>query len=146
MSLYSSDYLDPEFGRWFNQELNQYEQSVLLAAIERILEVQGPDICSSEFGKNLKDGLYEFRVRQSLNAILNFGKTPDDSDFQQGGDQTVLLRVFVHFHGAKIILLLHGLNKGNGDSEKRQQKEIGRARKLLTAWKLEQRRLAKRKK
>ena len=40
--------------------------------------------------------------------------------------QRILLRVFVHFHGSRVILLLGGYDKGKDPSEKKQQREIGR--------------------
>ena len=46
----------------------------------------------------------------------------------------MLLRVFSHLHGDKIVLLLSGYDKGASPSGKRQQKEIARARGHLTAW------------
>jgi hypothetical protein len=135
---WTSEFWAPDFGRWFNRELDEYEQSVLLAAIEHILEVQGPDICKSEYGTFLQDGLVEFRIRQSLNAIENFGKSPAQSTKKTGADRTVLLRVFVHFYGDHVVLLMHGLNKGNDSNEKRQRVEIARAKKILKAFKAEQ--------
>ena len=49
--------------------------------------------------------------------------------------EKVLLRVFVHFHGQRVILLLHGYDKGADDSPRHQQREIAVARKRLGAWK-----------
>lgn len=54
--------------------------------------------------------------------------------------EAVLLRVFVHFHGAKVILLIGGYDKGGDPSERRQQREIREARRLLTQFKERQRR------
>lgn len=55
----------------------------------------------------------------------------------------ILLRLFVHFHGDKIILLLHGYDKGGNDSQRQQNKEIQEARKRLTAWKAAEAKRAK---
>ena len=124
---------EDHYERWYTRQLDKYEQAVLDAAIEFVLEVHGIAICKSEFGKSLGDGLYEFRVRQSLNAIRRYADpttTPDP-----GADKTVLLRVFVTFSGNKAVVLFHGLNKGKDSNEKRQQAEIKRARKLLRAYK-----------
>jgi hypothetical protein len=52
----------------------------------------------------------------------------------------VLLRVFVHFYGSKVVLLLGGYDKGVDPKEKRQQREIERARKLLTQFQERRRR------
>jgi hypothetical protein len=54
--------------------------------------------------------------------------------------EAVLLRVFVHFHGAKVILLIGGYDKGGDPSERRQQREIREARRLLAQFKERQRR------
>jgi hypothetical protein len=48
--------------------------------------------------------------------------------------QPILLRVFVHFHGSRIVLLLGGYDKGRDPSDKGQEREIKRARKALEDW------------
>jgi hypothetical protein len=45
--------------------------------------------------------------------------------------ERVLLRVFVHFYGDKVVLLLAGYDKGKDATSKRQDGEIKAARKLL---------------
>jgi hypothetical protein len=47
----------------------------------------------------------------------------------------VLLRVFCTFYGDRIVLLYHGYNKKADPSEKRQNREIAKARKLHEWWK-----------
>lgn len=54
--------------------------------------------------------------------------------------EVVLLRVFVHFHGAKLILLIGGYDKGRDPSERQQQREIREARRILTQFQERQRR------
>ena len=54
--------------------------------------------------------------------------------------EKVLLRVFVHFYGDKIVLLLGGFDKGRDPKEKRQQREIAQARKLFAQFRERQRR------
>jgi len=54
--------------------------------------------------------------------------------------EKVLLRVFVHFYGDKVILLLGGYDKGNDPKERRQQREIAKARKLLAEFSARRRR------
>jgi hypothetical protein len=121
------------FDRWFSS-LDPYKQAVLSAAIENVLETYGMDICSMEWGKSLGGGLYEFRIRQSLHAVMTFGKI-DSAKAKPGEDQTVLMRVFVAFYGEKVVLLMTGYDKGKDSSAKRQNKEIAKARSLLTSWK-----------
>jgi UDP-N-acetylmuramoylalanine-D-glutamate ligase len=125
---WTAEILDPSFSNWF-KSLSEYQQAVLDAAIEHVLVKHGPEICQGEFGKNLKDGLYEFRVRQSLRAIKQYGGiiVPDDAPGIQ--DETVALRVFCHFYDGNVVLLVSGLDKKA--SAKAQDKEIARAKKLV---------------
>lgn len=133
MTTWSIEYEGRQFERFFFS-LPEYEQAVLTAAIEHILETHGIDICSGEWGKPLGDGLYEFRVRKSLHAILSESGAELPSDLA-GTDRQVLLRVFCTFHGSKIVLLYSGYNKKANSSKKRQQREIEKARTLHKRWK-----------
>lgn len=113
------------------------------AAIRHLLERQGLDLAGSSWLKPLKQGLYEFRVRSTAAEIVRmYGDAghvpPEDSE-------SILLRLFVAFQGNRVVLLLDGYGKGADPSPKRQQREIAAARKLLTAWKAQQVREAKRK-
>lgn len=47
----------------------------------------------------------------------------------------ILLRVFVHFYGTQIVLLLSGYDKQENSNSRYQQRQITEARKHLTAWK-----------
>jgi hypothetical protein len=111
--------------------LPEYEQAVLVAAIEQVLVPLGMEICSGEWGKPLGGGLYEFRVRKSLRAILGLAGLPVS---RAGADRRVLLRVFCTFYGDRIVLLHHGYDKGADPSERRQNREIARARRLHEEW------------
>ena len=53
--------------------------------------------------------------------------------------EKVLLRVFVHFYGDKIVLWLGGYDKGRFPKKRRQQREIAQARKMLTQFRERQR-------
>lgn len=127
------EYEGAGFERFF-VKLAGYEQAVLVAAIEHVLKVHGIDICQGEWGKPLGDGLYEFRVRRSLQAILTEAGVEPPMDVS-GADRMVLIRVFCTFHGDRIVLLYHGYDKKKDPSKKRQEREISRARKLHSAWK-----------
>jgi putative component of toxin-antitoxin plasmid stabilization module len=133
LTTWSIEYEGATFERFFSS-LPEYEQAVLTAAIEHVLEAHGIDICSGEWGKPLGEGLYEFRVRRSLNAILAEAGAELPADLA-GTDRQVLLRVFCTFHGRKIVLLYSGYNKKTDTSEKRQQREIAKARKIHKQWK-----------
>jgi putative component of toxin-antitoxin plasmid stabilization module len=54
-----------------------------------------------------------------------------------------MLRVFFCTAGRKIILLLSGYDKARDPSARRQEREIARARKLVTAYRESQRRAGK---
>ena len=119
---WSIEYEGADFERFFSK-LGGYEQAVLAAAINHVLKVHGVDICQGDWGKPLGDGLYEFRVRRSLQAILSEAGLDAPPDLG-GADRTVLLRVFCTFHGDRIVLLFHGYDKKKDPSEKRQEREI----------------------
>lgn len=127
------EYEGEQFERFFNG-LPDYEQAVLTAAITEVLQVRGIDVCSGEWGKPLGGGLYEFRVRRSLQSILKeAGSSVPDG--LAGIDRQVLLRVFCTFHGQRIVLLYSGYDKRKDPSRKRQDREIVRARKIHRQWK-----------
>lgn len=121
----------------FYNGLEEYKQAVLRAAVETVLQEHGIDICSSEWGKNLGGGLYEFRVQKSLKSIMSAANLEVPDNFA-APDRTVLLRVFCTFHGKRIVLLLDGYDKQRDTSAKRQQREIAAARKQMKAWKKQQ--------
>lgn len=86
----------------------------------------------SDFGKNLGGGLYEFRVDQDAEQILRkTGRHPK----REPDEGKILLRLFFHAHGNRLILLLAGYDKAEHTSKAYQNKEIEAARKLLDHWK-----------
>jgi phage-related protein len=102
------------------KELDTPKRRALGTAMREIPQEQGINVCSSPFGKQLGEGLFEFRLRED----------------------GLLLRVFCHAYGNKIVLLLSGYDKGESPGERRQQREIGVARKRLKAWRQRQRYLS----
>lgn len=65
-----------------------YEQAVGQAYIERFLERLGMDICASRWGKQLGEGLVEFRIDSTLRS-LNGPEVADEMGYQ--GDQPRVL-------------------------------------------------------
>lgn len=118
----------------FMRKLPEYERDVVDAAIRHVLAVEGIGICDSEWGKALGGGLYEFRVRRSLSAILSSAGIAEVGRARRD----VLVRVFCTFTGNKVVILLGGYDKRRDSSAKRQQREIAVARAALSAWKCEQ--------
>jgi len=86
----------------------------------------------SGWGKPLGDGLFEFRIQRSLDAILALANPEQQT--VKGSGRRVSIRIFCTFYGDKIVLLVHGYDKGRDSSPRRQQKEIARARALLRRW------------
>ena len=113
----------------FLKSLDAYSQLVLDTSIQEVLVRQGHNVCGTSWGKPLGDGLYEFRVRRSLNSICKAVGLPLPEGSGEGGE--ILLRVFFSVEGARVILLLSGYDKGKDSKAKRQEQEIKTARKLL---------------
>lgn len=97
--------------------------------MSEVLEKFGLDVCDTEYGKQLGDGLFEFRLRHDADEIIakHTDRTPDHAT--QG--PPIFLRIFCHAYGDKIVLLLAGYDKGKDVSQRRQDQEIQRARKRL---------------
>jgi hypothetical protein len=100
-----------------------------------ILTDMGLDVCGTEYGKQLGSGLFEFRIRHD-EAVIR-GKAREPGKGQRG---EVLLRVFCHAHGQRIVLLLGGYDKGADPSTRRQSREIASARGRLRSFQLRQQR------
>lgn len=121
----------------FVENLSDVQFAALDAAIERVLCVRGIELVRTEWLKALGQGLHEFRVRHHADEIARmFG---GDALTTPPRGERVLLRVFVHFHGDKVILLLGGYDKGADPKARRQQREIRRTRRLLAEFKDRQR-------
>ena len=122
----------------FIEDLSDFKFVALDTAISHVLAVRGIDLVRTEWLKALGQGLHEFRVRHEANEVARmFGVDPPGVEAPR---EKVLLRVFVHFYGDKIVLLLGGYDKGRDPKEKRQQREIAQARKLLAQFRERQRR------
>ena len=118
-------------------DLSDVELAALLSALEHILSHLGVGVCGTEWGKQLGDGLFEFRIRHTAAEIARM-HGQNTEDLPRG--EKVLLRVFCHAYGAKIVLLLNGYDKGADPSNRRQQREIATARARLTKFRETRRR------
>lgn len=119
-SAWTVEVASEDFAR-FARSLDEYEQSILDVAVREVLAVEGIAMCESEWGKALGRGLYEFRIRRSLDAILR-------------------VTGMAHMRrGKRVVLLLGGYDKGKDPSGRRQQREIAAARRVLAEWKGRQR-------
>lgn len=127
----------------FIEALSPAKKSAIRAALVNILGRQGPNVCETEFGKPLGKGLYEFRLRHHESEILARVRPDLAKKIQEAEPGRILLRVFFHPYGDRLILLIGGYDKGDDPSEKRQQREIQAARKALKDWQDGQRRAVK---
>jgi hypothetical protein len=90
--------------------------------------VQGVGVCAGPYGKQLGDGLFEFRLRHDAGEIL---RSLGQRASTHGQREPILLRVFCHAHGDRVVVLLGGYDKQRDPSRKRQQHEIAVARRRL---------------
>jgi len=117
----------------FISGLSDYKFVALSTAIDRVLSVRGIELARTEWLKALGKGLHEFRVRHDGDEIAHmFGGDPPKVAPPAG---RILLRVFVHFHGEKTVLLLGGYDKGEDPTARRQRREIAGARRRLAQFK-----------
>lgn len=114
--------------RWLREALTPTQRRAIGVAMAEILQAEGVGVCRTGYGKQLGDGLFEFRLRHDAAEILRSRGKPARPE---PGGERILLRVFCHAHGDRIILLLGGYDKGTDPSPKRQQQEIAMARKRL---------------
>jgi hypothetical protein len=113
----------------FRDSLTDVGRAALDTAIEVVLAARGIDLAGTEWLKALGSGLHEFRIRHTADeAARMFGAEAIPA---LRTSERVLQRVFVHFHGQRFILLIGGYDKGNDPNERRQQREIAAARRLL---------------
>jgi hypothetical protein len=120
------------FERWL-RHCDAYTQAVVDAVLTHVVEPHGLDLLGTEWCRSLGGGLYEIRVRQSLQAVRSRGRA-GSSATGESDRKRVLLRLFVTFHGRRVVLLLHGYDKGRDPSPRRQRRAIDRARRHLAAW------------
>lgn len=132
IEFYEDERGDQPVLRWLREELTPVQRRAVGVALREILEPLGISVCRTAYGKQLGEGLFEFRLRHDAAEVLrSVGKEARP----EAGGERVLLRVFCHAHGDRLILLLGGYDKGGDPSPKRQQREIATARRRLTEFK-----------
>jgi len=131
--------------REFLRDLDEYKEQALAAALANILRYEGPAVCRSSWGKWIPNakGIFEFRVRHDAATILRLRGIPVPHELEGDSHDDVLLRVFCHAHGHKIVMLLAAYDKGANPSRRRQGAEIKLAEKRLARWRENERRRAK---
>ncbi len=129
--------------REWAEGLSPQKRAAFTAAVRLVLARRGLDVVETEYGKALGDGLYEIRVRWTASEIRHKVEGLPSEDVG-AAPESIVLRVFFCTAGRKIILLLGGYDKARDPSDRRQQREITKARRLLTAYRESQRRSGKR--
>lgn len=119
--------------REFLLSLEPDKRLAMIAAIEMILIPRGLEVCATEYGRQLGEGLFEFRIRHD-EAVIRGKSRRAGAESKRRGD--ILLRLFCHAYGEKVILLLGGYDKGADTSPRRQAREIDQARKRLRSFRL----------
>ncbi len=124
--------------RWLQEEMTPRKRRAMGTAMNEILQELGPQVVEGNFGRALGGGLFEFRLDQDVEQILaRKGKKPRARD--KGTGERILLRVFCHAHGNKIILLVGGYDKGERPGARHQTAQITIARERLRTWTARQR-------
>lgn len=126
---------DDPVRRWLTRALTVRQRRALGVAMFEYLQRYGAGVCSSEFGKALGGGLYEFRLRHDLPELVRRSGAEYRPASDEGPAQKLLLRVFFAVHGDRIILLLGGYDKAKSPGARRQEIEIETARARLREWK-----------
>jgi hypothetical protein len=119
--------------REFLSSLEPDKRAAVIAAIETVLIPRGLEVCATEYGRQLGEGLFEFRLRHD-ESVIRGKSTQAGAESKRRGD--ILLRLFCHAYGEKVILLLGGYDKGADTSARRQAREIDQARKRLRSFRL----------
>ncbi len=124
LEFYEDAHGDQPVLRWIREELTLAKRKALGYALNAVLQQLGLGVCGTEFGKQLGGGLFEFRLRRDL-------RNPAGVREEAG---RLLLRVFCHAHGDRLLLLVGGYDKGEHPSPRRQSAEIALARARLKDW------------
>jgi hypothetical protein len=119
---------DQPVRRWIDHDLSAAQRKAVMAALKYLLAAEGIGICASEYGRHLGRGLFELRIRHNQQTII---KKAGLAMLAQTPRADVLLRVFCHAMGDRVILLLGGYDKGGDPSPRRQNREIALARQRL---------------
>ena len=134
IEFYEDERGDAPVYRWLTEELDDPEVAVLGMAMRRYLQEMGADVVRTRFGRALGGGLYEFRLDDTVDEILNRLTLRRKPKLEGAGSRAMLLRVFFSVVGTKVVLLLSGYDKGRSPHKSRQQKEIRQARSRLAVW------------
>lgn len=135
VELFEDEHGDCPVHRWLTEELTEPEAGILGMAMRHYLQELGAAVVETRYGRALGGGLYEFRLDDTVDDVLNRLKLKRKKKLSRASGRAMLLRAFFTVHGDKVVLLLGGYDKGRHPAKSRQQSEIKRARERLSAWK-----------
>jgi hypothetical protein len=118
--------------REWAEGLSPQKNAALRAVLKHVLIPRGLGVLESEYGKALGRSLYELRIRWTAAEIEHKATVFDVAEVCP--PENILLRVFFATAGRKIILLIHGYDKAEDPGDRYQNKQIQRARAMLTAY------------
>jgi hypothetical protein len=95
-------------------DLTPAKQRAVYAALREVLEQEGPNVCGSFWGVPLGDGLFEFRIRHNEQQIRALTGQPKRGGAKSNPEK-ILLRIFCHAYGDKIVVLLGAYDKAAHD-------------------------------
>lgn len=143
MRVWGIEFFENDDGRkpvldWIKNDLSPTKRRALGSAMRRVLQTHGPAVARSGWGRSVEKGIFEFRLRMNGKEIVNLeaeihGISEDEARdrFGLNPSEDVLLRVFCTTRAGAVVLLLHAYDKGEDPSKRRQQAEIGEARRRL---------------
>jgi len=135
LEFYEDEHGDEPVLRWL-RELTPRKRRAMGVALYEILQYEGPHVVGTNFGKPIGGGIFEFRLDQDASQILARKGKPARTETSEPAK--ILLRVFCHAHGDKVVLLLAGYDKGERPSARHQQEQIELAKERLRDWKARQ--------
>lgn len=114
--------------------LTPTKRRAAIAAIEEILKRDGVNVCGTLWGDNIGDGVFEFRNRHSEGQIRAMvGDKAGEPNIARR--EKILLRIFCHAYGNRVVLLLGAYDKAKRDKGPYQQKQIAIAKKRVADFK-----------
>lgn len=135
MSKYTIDLYETAKGycpieTWLG-ELTPTQRRAVAAALDEVLAEEGQAVCGGHWGDPVGEGVFEFRIKHTEAQIRALGGGPKPAGKQQASSEKILLRIFCHAYGQRIVLLLGAYDKAKHDKAPYQQKQITLAKKRL---------------
>ena len=131
LEFYQAEDGDEPVLRWL-RALTARKRRAMGVALFEILQHEGAGVIGTNFGKSVGGRVFEFRLDQDASQIL--ARKGKASKLEPGEPSKILLRIFCHAAGRRIILLLGGYDKGERPSGRYQQEQILLAKERLRDW------------